>query len=99
MTYMLAICCAFPLALSHDLGGPLGLVALAPLMALSLRVERAFSHGFICGFAEVFLTMWGAASYTFLIPVTLAVQAGLVRGILAWAVAQRRGQPCRFLCS
>ncbi len=91
MTYVLAFCCAFPLALSHDLGGPLALVALAPLMALSLRVERAFSHGFICGFAEVFLTMWGASNYTFLIPVTLALQAGLVRGFLAWAVAWRRG--------
>ena len=62
MTYLAAVCCAFPLALSHDLGGPLGLVALAPLMALSLRVERAFSHGFVCGFVEVFLTMWGASS-------------------------------------
>lgn len=91
MTYLAAVCCAFPLALSHDLGGPLGLVALAPLMALSLRVERAFSHGFVCGFVEVFLTMWGASSYTFLIPITLALQAGLVRGALAWAVRQRSG--------
>ena len=91
MTYFLAGCCALPLALSHDLGGPLGLVALAPLMALSLRVERAFSHGFICGFFEVFLTMWGASNYTYFIPLTLAVQSGLVRGVLAWAVARRSG--------
>ncbi len=91
MTYLFAVACAFPLALSHDLGGPLGLVALAPIMALALRVERAFSHGFICGFVEVFLTMWGASNYTFLIPLTLAIQAGLVRGVLAWAVARRSG--------
>ena len=35
MIVVWALFCALPLALSHDLGGPLGLVALAPMMALS----------------------------------------------------------------
>jgi len=91
MTYLFAALCALPLALSHDLGGPLGLVALAPIMALSRRVDNPFAHGFICGFVEVAATMWGASSYTLLIPATLGIQAGLARGCLAWTIARRRG--------
>ena len=91
MIVVWALLCALPLALSHDLGGPLGLVALAPMMALSLRRERAFTFGFLCGFFEVSLTMWGASSYTVMIPVTLALQGGLARGALAWAVSLRSG--------
>jgi len=91
MTYLFAALCALPLALSHDLGGPLGLVALAPIMALSRRVDNPFAHGFICGFVEVAATMWGASSYTLLIPATLGIQAGLARGCLAWAIAKQRG--------
>ena len=53
---------------SVDLGGPLGLVALAPMMALSLRRGEAFTFGFLCGFFEVSLTMWGASGYTVMIP-------------------------------
>ncbi len=90
MSHLLALLAALPLALSHDVGGPLGLVALAPLMLLAKHVDRPFSHGFACGFFEVFLTMWGASGYGFLIPLTLALQAGVARGALAWAV--RRGQ-------
>jgi apolipoprotein N-acyltransferase len=91
MKGLLAIACALPLALSHDIGGPLALVALAPLMAFSLRFDRPFAFGFVCGFAEVFMTLWGTADYSLLIPLTLALQGGLGRGALAWAVGRRSG--------
>ena len=91
MIVVWALLCALPLALSHDLGGPLGLVALASMMAVSLRRERAFTFGFLCGFFEVSLTMWGASGYTVMIPMTLALQGGLARGALAWAVSLRSG--------
>ena len=91
MTYVLALACAMPLALSHDLGGALGLVALAPLMLCARHVERPLVFGFVCGFAEVFCTMFGAADYSVLIPLILALQAGVARAVLAWAVAQDRG--------
>ena len=91
MTHVLALAAALPLALSHDVGGPLGLVALAPLMVLAKQVDQPFSHGFVCGFFEVFLTMWGASDYGLLIPITLALQGGLARGALAWAVHRGQG--------
>ena len=91
MSHLLALVAALPLALSHDLGGLLGLVALAPLMMLAKRVDRPFSHGFVCGFFEVFLTMWGASGYGLAIPLTLALQGGVARGALAWGVHRGTG--------
>ncbi|MDE0881021.1 MAG: hypothetical protein OSB21_00345 [Myxococcota bacterium] len=91
MKGLFAVACALPLALSHDIGGPLALVALAPLMAFSLRFDRPFAFGFLCGFFEVFMTLWGTADYSLLIPLALAVQGGLGRGALAWAIGRRSG--------
>lgn len=88
-SWWVAAACAAPLALSHDIGGAIGLVALAPLMLVARRWDQPFAHGFLCGFVEVGATMIAAGAYSPMVPLVLALQGGLARGALAWAV--RRG--------
>ncbi len=85
----LAVLAGFPLALSHDVGGPLAFVALAPLFWLARHGQRVFWLGAVAGFVEVFIAMWGCSSYGYIIPFILALQGGLVRGLACWFLRHR----------
>lgn len=91
--YGLALLAGLPLALSHDIGGPLALVALAPLFWLARQHDGAFRLGLIAGFTETFLAMWGCSSYGLVIPALLGIQGGMVRGLTCWLLRYRGPWP------
>jgi len=87
--FVLACLAGFPLALSHDVGGPLALVAFVPLFWLARHGERVFWLGALAGFTEVFIAMWGCSSYGYIIPLILALQGAVVRGLACWLLRHR----------
>ena len=89
--FVLSVLAGLPLALSHDIGGPIAWVALAPLFWLALHGERVFWLGAVAGFVEVFIAMWGCSSYGYLIPFILALQ-----GAFRSSPASRRSRAPKF---
>jgi apolipoprotein N-acyltransferase len=88
VTRLLPIAVALPLALSHDLGGVFALVAWWPFVVAVQGASNPLRFGFVAGFVEVFVSLWGTADYGLEIAFIVALEGACSRALFAWAIAR-----------